>query len=88
MSMTTRTRQKKCTCRQIFRRMCDTLGADLGSPECQAMREHVGQCANCTAYLASLKTTVDLFAAYPSPKLPARAQAELLRALKSKKHTG
>lgn len=77
--------QKKCTCRQVFRRMCDTLGADLGSPECEAMRAHVSQCPDCEAYLASLQKTVALYTAYPAPKLPARAQAELLRSLKSKK---
>lgn len=78
---------KPCTCKQVFRRMCDTLGADLGSPECQAMRAHVSTCPKCSAYLASLQKTVELYASYPTPKLPARAQAELLRAIKIRKRS-
>jgi hypothetical protein len=80
-----KTPRRRCTCRQVFRQMCDTLGADLGSPECAAMRAHVKDCANCTAYLASLKTTVQLYESYPTPKLTVRATKNLLAAI-SRKH--
>jgi hypothetical protein len=72
---------KRCTCKQVFRQMCDTLGADLGSPECEAMRAHVKDCPNCTAYLASLKSTVDLYGSYPTPKLTLRATKTLLKTI-------
>jgi len=82
---------KRCTCKQVFRQMCDTLGADLQSPECQAMRAHVKDCPNCTAYLASLKTTVTLFESYPTPKLSVSATKNLLKTISqthpSHKHT-
>jgi hypothetical protein len=83
--MKTSQKPKQCTCRQVFRHMCDTLGADIGSPECRAMRAHVNDCANCAAYLDSLKKTVELYASYPMPKLSARVKAELLRSLKARK---
>ncbi|MGE5316327.1 MAG: hypothetical protein ACM3Q4_16655 [Acidobacteriota bacterium] len=84
-----KTTPKQCTtCRQVFRHMCDTLGADMNSPECQAMRAHVSQCANCSAYLASLQKTVQLYASYPLPPLPARATRDLLQSIKSgRKHS-
>ena len=67
--------------------MCGTLGADMDSPECRVMRAHVSGCANCQAYLDSLKKTVALYAWYPLPALPARAKADLLRSFKAvKKH--
>jgi hypothetical protein len=72
---------KRCTCKQVFRQMCDTLGADISSPQCQALRAHVKECPNCTAYLASLKTTVDLYGSYPTPKLTLRATKDLLKTI-------
>jgi hypothetical protein len=77
----TKQRRKPCTCKEVFRQMCDTLGADIGSPECAAMRAHVAECPNCTAYLASLKTTVQLYESYPTPKLTLRATRILLKAI-------
>jgi anti-sigma factor RsiW len=65
--------------------MCDTLGADMESPQCRAMRAHVMTCPNCTAYLASLRKTVDLYASYPLPKLSAKATSELLRSCRALK---
>lgn len=76
-------RPRRCTCNRVFRQLCDTLGADMDSPECQAMRAHVSQCANCTAYLASLKKTVELYESYPLPPLSARTKAELMRSVKA-----
>ena len=81
---TTTTRRKtRCTCSRVFKQLCDTLGADMESPQCQAMRAHVSQCANCSAYLASLKRTVELYEFYPLPALSPRAKAELLRSVKA-----
>jgi hypothetical protein len=86
-SVKTTSGRRPCTCGQIFRHLCDTMGADMDSPECRAMRAHVTECANCTAYLASLKKTVQLYEAYPLPRLSARATKELLRSVKSAKKT-
>jgi hypothetical protein len=71
----------QCTCKQVFKQMCDTLGADLQSPECEALRGHVKECPDCTAYLASLRTTVNLYGSYPTPKLTVRATKDLLKAI-------
>ena len=79
-------KQRPCTCKQVFRQMCDTLGADVSSPECEALRAHVKDCPNCTAYLASLKTTVNLYVSYPVPKLTARTTKDLLKAI-AQQHT-
>jgi hypothetical protein len=84
-TMSTEKKQRPCTCGRVFRHMCDTLGADMNSPECRAMRAHVTQCPNCTAYLASLRKTVQLYESYPSPRLSAKAKAELLRSFKAQK---
>jgi hypothetical protein len=61
--------------------MCDTLGADIMSPQCEALRVHVKECANCTAYLSSLETTVKLYDSYPTPKLTLRATKKLLKSI-------
>ncbi len=69
------------SCRKAFRFICENLDADLNSPECREIREHVEGCANCTAYLASLKRTVSLYRAYPAPSLSASVRRDLLKAV-------
>jgi hypothetical protein len=68
------------TCRTVYRHICDNLDESLFSPRCRAIRKHLSECPGCSAYLATLKTTVLLYRHLP---LPRRTAADRERARKT-----
>ena len=71
---------KKCT--QALKYICDNLDAQMDSPRCREIREHLEGCPDCTAYLDSMKKTVSLyrrFSAAPVPRDVHRILAESLK---------
>ncbi len=68
------------TCRTVYRHICDNLDESLFSPRCRAIRKHLSECPGCSAYLATLKTTVQLYRHLP---LPRRTAADRARARKT-----
>ncbi len=71
-------------CEKIFFDLCERLGEDTGSANCRTIRQHLRACADCRAYLASLRKTIDLYRRYPEPRLTAAAHRNLLRVLRSR----
>jgi predicted anti-sigma-YlaC factor YlaD len=72
------THRHTLACREIYRHICENLDTDLESEQCREIREHIGKCDNCTAYLDSLKKTVYLYRTYPTPHVPARSRRKLI----------
>jgi anti-sigma factor RsiW len=68
-------------CSEVYRHICDNLDANLRTRRCQQIRLHLKTCPDCTAYLASLKTTVIMYRSVPAPRLPKGAHQRLMRAL-------
>ncbi len=72
---------KPVKCTAVFRYICDNLDQNLDSPQCRAIKRHLDQCEDCTAYLDSLKKTIRLYRAYPDPRVPGEAHKKLYREL-------
>ena len=70
-------------CNDVYRYICENLDQGLNSPECLEIRKHLQGCADCTAYLNTLKQTVSLYRALPTPDLPRAIQRRLSRVLPS-----
>ena len=71
---------KKCT--QALRYICDNLDAQVDSPKCREIRRHLEECPDCSAYLDSMKKTVDLYrrvTVAPVPKTVHRILHESLK---------
>jgi anti-sigma factor RsiW len=68
-------------CAKAYRYICDNLDAKLDSPRCRRIRQHLDDCPECRAYLASIKTTVRLFQAVPRVRVPASTHRKLMRTL-------
>ncbi len=68
-------------CSNVYRHICDNLDQRLGTRRCREIRQHIGVCPDCRAYLASLKRTVELYRSIPPPRLPKAAHDRLIRAL-------
>jgi predicted anti-sigma-YlaC factor YlaD len=71
---------KKCA--QALRYICDNLDADLASPRCIEIRNHLSECPDCSAYLDSMKKTVTLYRRYTAGKVPPAARTLLASSLK------
>lgn len=68
-------------CAHVFRHICENLDADLNSPQCREIKQHIESCSNCTALLDSLKKTVSLYRTLPIPTIPASSRRELYSVL-------
>jgi anti-sigma factor RsiW len=68
-------------CAKAYRYICDNLDEKIDSPRCRRIRQHLDECPDCRAYLASIKTTVALFQAAPQPRIPAGTHRRLMRVL-------
>jgi hypothetical protein len=67
-------------CNKAFRQICENLGENVGSPQCRAIRTHLGKCDDCAAYLDSLLKTAELYRRYPTPPLRKRGRTlDLIR---------
>ena len=67
-------KQKPVTCRSVFIHLCDNLDKGLNSPRCRQIKQHLDGCADCVAYLESLKSTIELFRRYPLPPRSRKAR--------------
>lgn len=68
-------------CTAIARLLEEHLDGKTSHRTSAAIRKHLKDCPNCTAYLDSLKKTVMLYRCYPDPKIPMRTRQELLAIL-------
>ena len=66
-------------CRKVYRRICENLDQGLDSPECREIKRHLEQCPDCLAYLDSLKKTVLLYRAMPSPPVSRAMRRRLFK---------
>lgn len=71
------------TCRTVYRHICDNLDESLLSPRCRAIRKHLSECPGCAAYLATLKTTVQLYRHLPLPRRRAADRERARRTLEA-----
>jgi predicted anti-sigma-YlaC factor YlaD len=69
---------KKPKCSDVFKHICDKLDKDLNSTECRAIKKHLDDCPDCTVYMNSLKKTIELYRAYPEPRLTKSRRNRLL----------
>jgi anti-sigma factor RsiW len=54
--------------------LSDYLDGELTTSEVERLSYHLESCADCTAYLATLRRTVALLGELPSPSAPSRAR--------------
>jgi predicted anti-sigma-YlaC factor YlaD len=76
-----KTHRHTLNCRSVYKHICENLDADINSAQCREIRAHIAGCDNCTAYLDSLKKTVHLYRAYPTPRMPAQSHKKLIAAI-------
>jgi anti-sigma factor RsiW len=76
-------------CKTVYRFICDNLDERLDSPRCRQIRRHLEGCPDCQSYLKSIKQTVRLYKAAPSPRVPEATHRKLMKVLECEiLHTG
>jgi predicted anti-sigma-YlaC factor YlaD len=68
-------------CREVYLHICDRLDENIDSPKCRAIKRHLSTCADCAAYLDSVKKTVTLYRTMPIPRVPVSAHRELFKSI-------
>ena len=58
-------------CREVVELVTEYLGGTLPAQDRERFDQHLANCPPCTAYLAQMKTTLELAAELGSPSAPA-----------------
>lgn len=70
-------RQKDVTCKEVSEHICESLGEDLDSPRCIAIKEHLKSCPNCQNYFTSVEKTIEFYKKY-NLELPKESHDKLM----------
>lgn len=57
-------KEDKVSCKEVMNHICDSLGEELNSPKCVAIKEHLEHCDSCQKYYHSIELTIDLYKKY------------------------
>ncbi len=69
--------EDKITCKEVMNHICDSLGEDLDSPKCIAIKNHLDECQNCSNYFKSVEKTIEFYKKY-DVEIPKEAHTRLL----------
>ena len=72
--------EEKVSCKEVMSHICESLGEDLDSPKCVAIKKHLDECPNCSNYFQSVEKTIDLYKKYDI-NLPTDAHNRLMNFL-------
>lgn len=70
----------KVECKDVVSHICESLGEDLNSDQCKAIKEHLSDCKNCSTYFKTVEMTIDFYRQY-NVKLPEESHQKLLKNL-------
>ena len=68
------------TCKDVANHICESLGEDLDSPRCRAIKEHMESCQSCNGYFNSVEKTIEFYKKY-NVEIPADAHSRLMDCL-------
>jgi len=57
-------KQNPVTCKDVMHHVCESLGEDLNSPQCVAIKAHLDECPGCQNYFKSVEATIEFYRKY------------------------
>ncbi|NWF88814.1 MAG: hypothetical protein HXY50_05040 [Ignavibacteriaceae bacterium] len=57
-------KKQQVTCKEVMHHVCESLGEDLNSPHCFAIKAHLEECSGCRDYFKSVEDTIDFYRKY------------------------
>ncbi|MDP4116032.1 MAG: hypothetical protein Q8903_07850 [Bacteroidota bacterium] len=73
-------KENEIKCKDVVNHICESLGEDLNSAQCIAIKKHLGECKNCASYFKTVEMTIDFYKKY-NVELPEDAHDKLLKSL-------
>lgn len=73
-------KEKEITCKDVINHICESLGEDLNSAHCAAIKKHLSECSSCSNYYKTVEMTIDLYKKY-NVELPENAHERLMKSL-------
>ncbi|GAB4287430.1 MAG: hypothetical protein Kow0098_03960 [Ignavibacteriaceae bacterium] len=64
-------------CKDVMVHVCESLGEDLNSERCAAIKKHLDNCSGCQNYFKSVQLTIDYYKKY-NVELPEGAHKKLM----------
>ncbi|MEJ2196869.1 MAG: hypothetical protein P8X73_18710 [Ignavibacteriaceae bacterium] len=72
--------EEKINCKDVMMHICESLGEDLNSEKCIAIKNHLDDCLGCQNYFKSVELTIDCYRKY-NIKIPEDVHSRLMRFL-------
>ncbi|HKI77566.1 MAG TPA: zf-HC2 domain-containing protein [Ignavibacteriaceae bacterium] len=72
--------ESNVTCKEVMNHICDSLGEDLDSPKCVAIKSHLSECSNCRNYFTSVEKTIKFYQMY-NLDVPEESHKRLMKKL-------
>ena len=73
-------KKQKITCKEVSDHIFESLGEELDSPRCIAIKKHLNSCPNCQNYFTSIEKTIDFYKKY-NLELPKDSHNKLINLL-------
>ncbi len=52
------------TCKDVMHHICESLGEDLNSERCAAIKSHLDKCDGCQNYFKTVEITIEYYRKY------------------------
>jgi len=72
--------EQKPTCKDVMQHICESLGEELNSEKCVAIKHHLDNCDDCKNYFKTVELTIDYYKKY-NVDLPKTAHSRLMNFL-------
>ncbi len=70
-------KQETVTCKDVMHHICESLGEDLNSERCVAIKTHLDECHGCKSYFKTVELTIDFYKKY-NVEMPKDAHNRLM----------
>jgi predicted anti-sigma-YlaC factor YlaD len=72
--------KQKPKCKDVMQHICESLGEDLDSDRCVAIKHHIDNCTDCKTYFKTVEITIDYYKKY-NVSMPQDAHSRLMNFL-------
>ena len=72
--------EEKPKCKDVMQHICESLGEELNSDKCVAIKLHLDNCSDCKSYFKTVELTIDLYKKY-NVEIPKEAHSRLMNFL-------
>jgi hypothetical protein len=70
-------KKQQSNCKNVMQHICESLGEELNSERCLAIKQHLDDCPNCQTYFKTVELTIDFYKKYDAD-LPDGAHDRLM----------